>query len=396
MTAEPSPTPSLILTNPTDLLAAVPYLFGFHPAKSLVALGISGTELRIAARWDLPLPPHALDPLIPATDREALTHLLAVGYGPGPLVTPAIDTLRTLSTQTGLPVAEALRVEDGRYWSYLCDLTTCCPPDGSPYDPKAAQVAAEATVQGLVAHPDRATLQRTLAPYDGPLRLAMRTATTDAATTLTTRITAGAPASTPPTDPPNSPSTKPKPASPPTTQAAAPAPAPGTELEVTDAFAATYVAEALSRIRKAMASATTGPRLTDHEAAQLGFDLAIIRVRDEAWTAMDVQAHLPLWRDLTRRLEPRFVPPAASLLAMAAWRSGDCVLASLAVERALTINPYYSMAGLIRHALVHMMSPSALRDRMPTPADLDRSMGPPNRLWMTPMLALLTSEDATS
>ncbi|MEV0588733.1 DUF4192 domain-containing protein [Nonomuraea sp. NPDC050310] len=367
MTAEPSPTPSLILTNPTDLLAAVPYLFGFHPAKSLVALGISGTELRIAARWDLPLPPHALDPLIPATDREALTHLLAVGYGPGPLVTPAIDTLRTLSTQTGLPVAEALRVEDGRYWSYLCDLTTCCPPDGSPYDQKAAQVSAEATVQGLVAHPDRATLQRTLAPYDGPLRLAMRTATTEAATTLTTRLTADAPA-----------------------------PTPVTQLEVTDAFAATYVAEALSRIRKAMASATTGPRLTDHEAAQLGFDLAIIRVRDEAWTAMDVQAHLPLWRNLTRRLEPRFVPPAASLLAMAAWRSGDCVLASLAVERALTIDPHYSMAGLIRHALVHMMSPSALRDRMPTPADLDRSMGPPNHLWLAPMLALLASEGATS
>ena len=117
--------------------------------------------------------------------------------------------------------------------------------------------------------------------------------------------------------------------------------------------------------------------------------------RDEAWTLVNdttLTAHLALWSDLTRRLEPRFLPPAASLLALSAWQFGDCALAGIALQRALAADPDYSLANLLSHALHHMLSPVVLRERMPTPAGLDNAMGSPRVSWLSPMIALLEDE----
>lgn len=225
----------------------------------------------------------------------------------------------------------------------------CCPPEGTPYDPKSTQVAAEATVHGLVALPDRASLERTIAPCAGPVRMSMRTATATAISGLQSRLAASR-------DP--------------------------------EAFTREFVGQGLIRLRSALAAHAAGRRLDDAEAARLGLDLAVIRIRDEAWTLM-TDSHAPFWKDLTRRLEPRFVPAAASLLAMSSWRTGDSVLAVMALERALTIDPAYSMAHLLMQALQHLLSPSTLQDRMPTPAELDTAMGTPNSSWLFPLLALL-------
>ena len=145
-------------------------------------------------------------------------------------------------------------------------------------------------------------------------------------------------------------------------------------------------------MRAALRACGRGDRLTDDEAARLGLDLAVIRIRDEAWTLLDddtIAAHLDLWRDLTRRLEPRFTPPAASLLGVAAWRNGDCALAGIAVERALSADPDYSMARLLQEGLRHLISPDILRSGMPTPRDLDEQMGRPTAAWLRPLLILL-------
>ncbi|NUT41696.1 MAG: DUF4192 domain-containing protein [Thermoactinospora sp.] len=344
-------TTLLSLSAPPDILAAVPYLLGYHPAQSLIALGLSRRQVQIAARWDLPLSQHSLAPFPAMLARERITELIVVGYGPGILVTPAVDTMRELAAKAGVPVAEALRAEETRFWSYLCDAPACCPVEGTPFDITTTQVAAEATVHGLVALPDRAMLEATISPATGPIRLGMRRATSDTATALVSRLV---------------------------------------DCRNPDRFADEYVTEALTRVRSAMASPE---RLSDRQVAELGFDLAIIRVRDEAWTCMQ-DAHLPLWRDLTRRLEPRFVPPAASLLAMAAWRSGDCVLAAIALERALRIDPTYSMAHLLRHALEQLLPPKLLTDRLPTSSDLDTAMGSPKQTWLIPLLGLLDDQSS--
>ncbi|QYC43889.1 hypothetical protein Nocox_31545 [Nonomuraea coxensis DSM 45129] len=349
----PSPSPFLALTSPADILAAVPYLVGFHPSASLVVVGLEHGRATMVVRWDLPLPPGTLDGLEPLFGRANVTEMVAIGYGPGESVTPAVDAVRRVAAGAGVRVGEALRAHEGRYWSYVCAVPSCCPAEGTPYDPGSSRIAAEATVHGLVALPDRETLERTLAPATGPVRLAMRRATSDAADEVKAALAAA------------------------------------TNL---DAFTRGFVAEGLARVREALATHEEGGRLTDREAARLGLDLTLVRIRDEAWTLMH-ESHVGLWKDLTRRLEPRFAPPAASLLAMAAWRSGDSVLATVALERALAVDPGYSMANLLMHAVQNLLSPAILRDRMPTPAELDAAMGAAHAGWLLPLSGLLLDDE---
>ncbi|WP_093168403.1 DUF4192 domain-containing protein [Sinosporangium album] len=349
--------PRLLLSSPTDVLVAVPYLVGFHPAESLVVIGLTGTppqtHLCLTTRWDLPLPPDGLGALLPLLEREGISQVIVVGYGPGALVTPAVDAMRELARTAGIAVCDALRTEGRRYWSYICETAECCPVDGTPFDPTVSSVAAHATVGGLVALPDRATLERSITGEIDPVaRAAMRETTASITAELRGRL-----------------ATHPRP----------------------DEFAAEFVAVGLARVRSAIGSAGSGTPLDDEEAARLGLDLAVIRLRDEAWTLIDddtEQAHLTLWKDLTRRLEPAFVPPAASLLAMTAWRRGDCAMAGIALEHALRIDPDYSMANLLMHALCQMLPPTVLRDRMPRPEDLDKEMGAPRFSWLLPVVEL--------
>lgn len=350
MTTNAAPQPCLTLTSPVDILAAVPYLVGFHPHDSLVVIGIAERQAKVVARWNLPFPPGTLAPLAALFRREDVTEAVVVGYGPGEKVTPAADEARRAAASSGVTVGEVLRVHEGRYWSYICDQPTCCPPEGTPYDPSTTRVAAEATVQGMVALPDRGALERTIAPAEGPVRVAMRRATAEAVAEVRAAMAAGA------ADP--------------------------------DAYARRFVAEGLVRLRAALGAHARGEPLDDAEAARLGLDLAVIRIRDEAWTLLH-ESHAPLWKDLTRRLEPRFCPPAASLLAMASWRAGDNVLATIALERALTVDPRYSMADLLMHAVQNLVAPAIVRARLPTPSELDAAMGPAQAPWLTPLTALL-------
>ncbi|GAA3691447.1 DUF4192 domain-containing protein [Nonomuraea antimicrobica] len=331
----------------------MPYLVGFHPSASLIVIGLARGQAKMVARWGLPFPPGTLDAMTPLFGREGITDVVIVGYGPGELVTPATDEARVLAAKAGVQVGEALRAHEGRYWSYICDQAACCPAEGTPYDLSTSQIAAEATVRGLVALPDREALERTIAPITGPVRVAMRRATSEVIADFRAQLMSA------------------------------------TNLEV---FAEQFVSDGLARVRSALETHTEGGRLSDAEAARLGLDLLVMRVRDEAWTRMD-ESHAQLWKDLTRRLEPRFVPPVASLLAMAAWRAGNSVQATIALERALTTDPSYSMANLLMHALQNLLSPAILRDRLPTPAELDSAMGPTTAAWLLPLINVLDDDD---
>src|SRR5215469_2092612 len=142
-------SPRVRLSSPADVLAAVPPLFGFHPAKSLVVLGAGGRRdrLRLGFRYDLPDPP----------DAEAARQI--TGH--------AVTVLAKRRATSVLAVRELLRVEDGRYWSYLCRDVSCCPADGVPFDPRSHPVAAVMSAAGLPAYQDRAALARTIGPLTG-------------------------------------------------------------------------------------------------------------------------------------------------------------------------------------------------------------------------------------
>ena len=113
------------LSSPADILAAVPHLLGFHPARSLVVIGAGGPRdrVKLGFRYDLPDPPHAgiarriAEHAAGILAGHRATTVIAVGYGPGRLVTPLLDVFTAAARQGGLSVRELLRVEDGRYWS---------------------------------------------------------------------------------------------------------------------------------------------------------------------------------------------------------------------------------------------------------------------------------------
>src|SRR6266568_4106550 len=154
------------------ILAVVPHLLGFHPADSLVMLGIGGphARIRLAFRYDLPDPPEdelAVDIAEHAATvlrRQHLAMAIAVGYGPGKAVTPVVDVVVPALRKAGIAVQDVLRVEGGRYWSYLCGDPQCCPPEGVAFDTTGHPASAALAAAGLSVRADRAALAGTLAP----------------------------------------------------------------------------------------------------------------------------------------------------------------------------------------------------------------------------------------
>jgi hypothetical protein len=334
MTSTSAP-PDLSVRSPADLIAAIPYLLGFHPADSVVAVAVRGPRIVFAARGDLPPPgagPEERDGLAnqvaSVVGRQGATAVMVVGYGAAARVTPAVDALLAAFRRTDLQVLEALRVTDGRYWSYLCERADCCPPDGTPCDPTSSPLAAAASYAGQVALPDRAALVAQVDVADRADREPMRRATERAGQRLRDLV-----------------------------EHAPPADLLGRrELRLAGQ---TAVREALERCR-------SGGRLTDAEVAWLTVLLVHLPVRDHAWEQItDDECHVTLWLDVVRRAAPDFLAAPASLLSFAAWRQGQGALASVAVERALRAAPDYSMARLMDEVLRHGLPPSALAEWRP-------------------------------
>ncbi|MFD0787883.1 DUF4192 domain-containing protein, partial [Micromonospora azadirachtae] len=159
----------LPVTSISDLLAAVPYLLGFHPADSLVIIGLTGHRIAVATRADLPEPATISD-WVPGAVRQHLSLLrnvdattaILIGYGPASAVTPVVDAITPHLDAAGITIFDTLRVTDGRYHSYQCPDPQCCPPDGVPFDAHHSPTAVHAIVAGQTALPDRAALVASL------------------------------------------------------------------------------------------------------------------------------------------------------------------------------------------------------------------------------------------
>lgn len=326
--------PHVRVASPAGLLAIVPYLLGFHPSRSLVVIGLGPPrhQVKLAFRYDLPDPPdpqlardigaHAASVLT----GQQLTGAVAIGYGPGPLVTPVADELLDQLPAVGIEVREVLRAEEGRYWSYVCTDPACCPADGVPFDETAHPAAVAMTVAGQAVLPDRAALAASLAPPTGQQAQAIRAAASRAER-RSGQIRTKAP----------------------NRQAAR----------------RLLINRGLSAVQEAISIYRDGGTITsDDQIAWLALTLASLPVRDNAWARMDpahTGAHRRLWTDVTRRAPDRYLPAPASLLAFTAWQSGDGALANIALDRALAADPGYSMALLLREILAAGVPPSQAR-----------------------------------
>ena len=329
------------------MLAVVPHLLGFHPALSFVVIGAAGPrrQVELGFRYDLPDPPDAAvaaeiaDHAIGVLTERRMSTVIGIGYGPGRLVTPVADALAAVVRQHRLQLRELLRVENGRYWSYLCGNVNCCPPEGTPFDYPSSPVAAAMTVAGLAAYPDRAALVSTLAPVTGEAAQAMDRAVERACAREQALIDQ------------------------------AQREGPGNPLRLT-------INEGRRAVREAIGTYRGGGRITDADAfAWLVVSLVNLPVRDDAWARMvpeHREAHLRLWADIVRRASGSWLPAPAALLAFTAWQAGDGTMANVALDRALAADPDYSMARLLRDILAAGVPPSQARLPM-TPEEVEAS-----------------------
>jgi hypothetical protein len=339
--------PRVRVSSPADMLAIVPHLLGFHPQLSFVVIGASGPRQRveIGFRYDLPDPASAeaageiADHAVAVLAQRGATTVIGIGYGPGRLVTPVADAFAAAARQRRLDLRELLRVEDSRYWSYLCVNPACCPADGAVFDYPSHPAAAAMTVAGLAAYPDRDAVAATLAPLTGAAARSVDQATERACAKAQALMDR------------------------------AQRKGPGNPLRLA-------IGQGRRAVREAIGVYRGGGRITDEDTfAWLAISLIHLPVRDDAWARMipeHHQAHLALWADIVRRADGPWLPAPASLLAFTAWQAGDGTLANIALDRALAADPGYSMALLLRDILAAGVPPSQARLPM-TPEEVAES-----------------------
>jgi Domain of unknown function (DUF4192) len=348
--ADQSPEPSQVIRagSPPALLAIVPHLVGFVPEASIVVIGTSPPRdrIRVTLRYDLPDPPgagiasdlaaHAVGIL----GDQRLPGAAAVGYGPEALVTPVAQALREAAGLAGIALHDILRVENGRYWSYLCGHETCCPAAGEPFDASTHPASAAMASAGSQVLAGRAAVAARVAPVGYIAAESMRQATRRAERHVA-RLLA--------------------------------------KVRTSSRIGAArrmIAAEGLAAVGAMITRYREGGRFTsDYEIARITVALHDLRVRDDAWARMDpahADAHQRLWIDVTRRAQPGHVAAPAALLAFVAWQSGDGALANVALDRALADDPGYSMALLLRQ-VISAGAPPALARLPMTPEEVAAS-----------------------
>jgi hypothetical protein len=327
------------MTSPrslADLIALVPYLLGFHPSNSMVVLSLRNQKIIFQVRADLPTStelPHFVGYYTDLVARHRSAAVVLLGYGIGPRVTPVALALRSAIEARGIPVVEAVRIAEGRFWSYLCTRPGCCPTEGRPYDAISAPIATAAIVEGCVALPSRTMLERRFTPVEGPDRQGMREATGRADRRLADLMASK------PDDP-------------------------GKLVRSAGVVA----------VDTAVARQRADGRLTDDELAWLSVVLVHLPVRDYAWQSIggDLIVHIGLWTELLRRSEPDLSVAPATLLGFAAWLAGEGVIAGIAVSRALDVDPTYRMAQLLDAALAGGIAPAEWAEAQGRPLAIAR------------------------
>ncbi|MFI6516234.1 DUF4192 domain-containing protein [Spirillospora sp. NPDC050679] len=323
--------PRMVVTDPQDAIAAVPFLLGFHPTESLVVLASGGPRETCALRHDLPV---ANDRIAAILAKNGFLGAIVLGYGPADLVVPSARLVREALTAHGIEVMAAVRVADGRWWSLTCSEEECCPPAGRPYDITSSRLTAEAVYRGETALPDRDALVRSVAP----LGRSMRDATTRAEERFFNSAREGPRART------------------------------GARME---REGSALLDALLTRARQG------GPFPDDDELADLAVHLTNLNVRDEAWGRIqedDPPFAIAFWRHVLQRVDELYASAPACLLAFAAYSAGDGGLANVALDRA---EPGYTMAILLREVMYAGIPPSELHIHMlPTRSKPGRTTRP--------------------
>jgi uncharacterized protein DUF4192 len=345
--ATPPTTPVTRLRNPGELLAALPYLIGFHPRDSLLFIafgGSSGRRIELTQRVDLPPADDA-----PAVCRVLAANVLRVAPAGVAVVVVGGDRVAAGGVPFGGPppandvagVAEESLVACGvtvqsRTWAagtgagaaWACYDTCGC--RGAVPEPDTTPFAATAVAAGLVALADRADLEKLVAPTT-PGRLRRR------ARMLTRAVDAALDRADPrarlgPGDP---------------------------------------VPTGHALVERALDEAAAGRlHLDDGRVVALALALSDVEVRDAALArcaASDIDGAEHLWAALTRETpDPEAAEPAVLLAACALLR-GDGALAGIALDRAEQAWPGHRLTRLLRPVWAAGIPPERVRECLSAP-----------------------------
>ncbi|MBN9098981.1 MAG: DUF4192 domain-containing protein [Pseudonocardia sp.] len=317
---DPPQVDPLRIGEPAELVAALPYLLGFHPRESLVLVatgGSSGRRLGLTVRVDLP-PPDDVGAVAEAVvaslmlDDPAGAAVVVLSAGADPPARALVDHVVDHLGSRGLDVHTVMWAESataGARWSCFDD-PACC--GGLVPDPAATAFAAAAVARGAVARADRADLEHQVAAADGA-RLARREA-----------------------------------------------------MIVDDAAVLPDRTAALAAVDAALRDAAAGRLvLDDEQVVALAAALSDVRVRDAAMlrgAGPMAAAAEHLWAALCRETpDPEAAEPAA-LLAVSALLRGDGALAHVALDRAERAWPGHRLTGLLRQVADAGIRPGVFRD----------------------------------
>lgn len=318
--------------TPTDLLAMVPLLLGFHPTRSIVLLTLGEAHIPVHARQDLPEAPdrseevdRIVTELVSVARRSRLRRAAVVAYTDDASLGAAVALpLAAALTEAGVVVPVCVRA-DGQRWH---DLAGSGAPEGVPYDLARHPLTLQAVVEGRVVMPSRDALRDTLRADDPDEVARVATAAELAGETLM-EVCRG----------------------------------PGGEPDALRGRAH-LIQEGRWVQHRLTVFLRDGDRLESHDVGRLLVGLAAIEVRDVAWALLDhdnAAQHVALWRDVVRRSPVETQAAPAALLAFAAWLCGDGALAWCAVDRSQAAEPGYSLAGLVAQALAGAVPPGHWR-----------------------------------
>lgn len=314
-------TPVFTAHDVPDLINALPTLFGFTPEDSIVAIATSGPRHRFGfrLRMDIPATEHvdlAAEHIVTHLGHQGAEGAIIVAVTPQREV--AARLVPTIEQRLGRikPVVGAW-ADGERYWTTFLD----CDPQGYEYETSDHHLAVvQAIAEGREILPNRAAVAAKLEPESGQRRLWLNHATDEVATQIAALLN---------TNP---------------------------DMSVVDVGMADLAA--------ALTAAHARRQLTDAQTLQLAVWATTIPVRDELWSLItpdNAREMVGLWSHVARCAPPWMSPPALSLAGFASWLSGDGTLALIAAERALSIDRFYTLAGLLLSMLERGVPPSAWR-----------------------------------
>lgn len=292
------------IKGPNDLIQAVPYLVGFTPVESIVVLALNDdAKVVFTARLDLgDNLSEALWPLVPRTEATKAV-LVAFGTSRGE-VKRALTAAKHRAT---VPIVDLLWVHDQRWGSLDCDKYGCCPREGTALTDTVSAAVTELIAAGSAPLSSREELAAEIAPKACDESLAAMSARANSLPAMT---------------------------------------------EPDELLAVDMVTFSVAR------------RFSDMVSVPAGRDKAWLRLESADFDTR--QAFAGRLREVARRCPAAARVPSLFLAAWVAWRLGEGARANLAVDAALAIDPDYSPARLLRHAIISGVDPHKLPSLDPT------------------------------